>query len=74
MDDTLNKNFMLNKAILEGYHTLLTIGRFPICYINIEMDDTNLHRRKCSSNKTRSAFIKKKSNYIQLIVDKIQEH
>lgn len=22
------KNFVLNKAILEGYHTLLTIGRF----------------------------------------------
>ena len=44
------KNFVLNKAILEGYHTLLTIGRFPICYINIQMDpilvDVNVHPTK----------------------------
>ncbi|MDU4687026.1 MAG: DNA mismatch repair endonuclease MutL, partial [Staphylococcus sp.] len=44
------KNFALNKAITEGYHTLLTIGRYPICYINIEMDpilvDVNVHPTK----------------------------
>lgn len=32
------KNFMLNKVILEGYYIFLIIGRFLICYINIEMD------------------------------------
>ncbi len=51
---------MLNKAILEGYHTLLTIGRFPICYINIEMDpilvDVNVH-----PTKLESAFIKRRA-------------
>ncbi len=51
---------MLNKAILEGYHTLLTIGRFPICYINIEMDpilvDVNVH-----PTKLEGAFIKRRA-------------
>ncbi|MEH7110113.1 DNA mismatch repair endonuclease MutL, partial [Bacillus sp. JJ1764] len=32
------KNYSLAKAIQEGYHTLLPIGRFPIVYLNIEMD------------------------------------
>ncbi|MGK9043924.1 DNA mismatch repair endonuclease MutL [Mammaliicoccus vitulinus] len=44
------KNFVLNKAIIEGYHTLLPIGRYPIAYINIEMDpilvDVNVHPTK----------------------------
>ena len=32
------KNYPLAKAIQEGYHTLLPIGRFPIVLLNIEMD------------------------------------
>lgn len=44
------KNYPLVKAILEGYHTLLPIGRFPIVLINIEMDpllvDVNVHPSK----------------------------
>lgn len=44
------KNYVLVKAILEGYHTLLPIGRFPIALLNIEMDpilvDVNVHPSK----------------------------
>lgn len=44
------KNFVLNKAIIEGYQTLLPIGRYPIVYLNIEMDpilvDVNVHPTK----------------------------
>lgn len=44
------KNYPLVKAIQEGYHTLLPIGRFPIAMINIEMDpilvDVNVHPSK----------------------------
>ncbi|CDR65385.1 DNA mismatch repair endonuclease MutL [Staphylococcus schweitzeri] len=65
------KNFMLNKAILEGYHTLLTISRFPICYINIEMDpilvDVNVHPTKLEVR------LSKEEQLYQLIVNKIQE-
>ncbi|HID1373828.1 TPA: DNA mismatch repair endonuclease MutL [Staphylococcus argenteus] len=65
------KNFMLNKAILEGYHTLLTIGRFPICYINIEMDpilvDVNVHPTKLEVR------LSKEEQLYRLIVNKIQE-
>ena len=44
------KNFPLAKAVLEGYHTLLPIGRYPIGLINIVMDpilvDVNVHPSK----------------------------
>ena len=44
------KNYGLVKAILEGYHTLLPIGRFPIALLSIEMDpilvDVNVHPSK----------------------------
>ncbi|PWZ93659.1 DNA mismatch repair protein MutL, partial [Staphylococcus pseudintermedius] len=44
------KNFLLNKAVQEGYHTLMMIGRYPIVYLNIEMDpvlvDVNVHPTK----------------------------
>ncbi|WP_108669318.1 DNA mismatch repair endonuclease MutL [Peribacillus acanthi] len=44
------KNFALTKAVLEGYHTLLPIGRFPIGLISISMDpilvDVNVHPSK----------------------------
>ena len=44
------KNYPLVKAIQEGYHTLLPIGRFPIGLFMIEMDpilvDVNVHPSK----------------------------
>ncbi|RSK47832.1 DNA mismatch repair endonuclease MutL [Bacillus canaveralius] len=44
------KNYQLVKAIQEGYHTLLPIGRFPIALLHIEMDpllvDVNVHPSK----------------------------
>ncbi|MCG2451253.1 DNA mismatch repair endonuclease MutL [Staphylococcus epidermidis] len=65
------KNFVLNKAILEGYHTLHTIGRFPICYINIQMDpilvDVNVHPTKLEVR------LSKEDQLYDLIVTKIRE-
>lgn len=44
------KNFPITKAILDGYHTLLPIGRYPVVYLNIQMDpilvDVNVHPAK----------------------------
>jgi DNA mismatch repair protein MutL len=44
------KNYSLARAIQEGYHTLLPIGRYPVVLINIEMDpilvDVNVHPSK----------------------------
>ncbi|MED4205287.1 DNA mismatch repair endonuclease MutL [Neobacillus mesonae] len=44
------KNYALVRAIQEGYHTLLPIGRYPIALLNIEMDpllvDVNVHPSK----------------------------
>lgn len=44
------KNYPLAKAIQEGYHTLLPIGRFPLVLLDIQMDpllvDVNVHPTK----------------------------
>ncbi|WP_188205878.1 DNA mismatch repair endonuclease MutL [Alkalibacillus aidingensis] len=44
------KNPFLNKAILDGYHTFLPIGRYPVVVLQIEMDpylvDVNVHPAK----------------------------
>jgi DNA mismatch repair protein MutL len=44
------KNYPLVRAIQEGYHTLLPIGRFPVVMLNIMMDpllvDVNVHPSK----------------------------
>ncbi len=44
------RSIALNKAILQGYHTLLPIGKSPISVLNIEMDpilvDVNVHPAK----------------------------
>ena len=41
------KNFILNKAIVEGYGSKLMVGRFPLVVLQIEMDpllvDVNVH-------------------------------
>ena len=66
------KNFVLNKAIVEGYHTLLTIGRYPICYINIQMDpilvDVNVHPTKLEVR------LSKEEQLYDLIVEKYEKH
>lgn len=44
------KNYTVVRAIQEGYHTLLPIGRYPIVYIEVMMDpllvDVNVHPAK----------------------------
>jgi DNA mismatch repair protein MutL len=44
------KNYPLAKAIQQGYHTLLPIGRYPVCFFEITMDphlvDVNVHPSK----------------------------
>lgn len=54
MSTIINGRFIrsipLNKAILQGYHTLLPIGKSPIVVLNIDMDpilvDVNVHPSK----------------------------
>ena len=44
------KNYLLNKAIVQGYGSKLMVGRFPVAAIEIEMDpllvDVNVHPTK----------------------------
>ncbi|PYZ98096.1 DNA mismatch repair endonuclease MutL [Alteribacter lacisalsi] len=44
------KNYAISRAIHEGYHTLLPIGRHPVVVLNITMDpiliDVNVHPSK----------------------------
>jgi DNA mismatch repair protein MutL len=44
------RNYALNQALLQGYHTLLPINRFPVAALHIEMDpvlvDVNVHPSK----------------------------
>lgn len=44
------KNFLLNRAILEGYGNRLMVGRFPIAVLSIQIDphlaDVNVHPTK----------------------------
>ncbi|MFC5448234.1 DNA mismatch repair endonuclease MutL [Paenibacillus aestuarii] len=44
------RNFALNQALLQGYHTLLPINRFPVAVLQITMDpslvDVNVHPAK----------------------------
>lgn len=44
------KNYVLNKAIVEGYGSKLMVGRFPLVVLQIEMDpllvDVNVHPTK----------------------------
>lgn len=65
------KNYPLVKAIQEGYHTLLPIGRFPIVMINIEMDpilvDVNVHPSKMEVRFSKEAELN------QLVAQTIKE-
>ncbi|MET3699558.1 DNA mismatch repair protein MutL [Bacillus oleivorans] len=44
------RNHAIQKAILDGFHTFLPIGRYPICLLDIKMDpllaDVNVHPSK----------------------------
>lgn len=61
------KNFLLNRAILEGYGSKLMVGRFPLVVISIEIDpylaDVNVHPTKqevrLSKEKELMALIRK---------------
>ncbi|GGP12515.1 DNA mismatch repair endonuclease MutL [Oceanobacillus neutriphilus] len=66
------RNVAINKAIIEGYHTLLPIGRSPIVVLSIEMDsilvDVNVHPAKLEVR-----FSKEKELYAA-VRDMIQSH
>ncbi|WP_338786565.1 DNA mismatch repair endonuclease MutL [Metabacillus sp. FJAT-53654] len=53
------KNYPLVKAIQQGYHTLLPIGRFPIVFLEIRMDpilvDVNVHPSKLEVRLSKEA-------------------
>lgn len=44
------KNYALTNAVIAGYHTLLPIGRYPIAFLDLQMDpilvDVNVHPAK----------------------------
>lgn len=69
------KNFLLNRAILDGYGSKLMVGRFPIAVIDIQIDpylaDVNVHPTKqevrISKEKELMALIK------QAIIDSLKE-
>ncbi len=65
------KNYVIAKAIMEGYHTLLPIGRYPIVLLNIEMDpllvDVNVHPSKMEVR------FSKEQELMELIRDAIKQ-
>lgn len=65
------KNYPLVRAVLEGYHTLLPIGRYPIVLLNIKMDpilvDVNVHPSKMEVR------FSKEQELNQLVSEKIQQ-
>lgn len=75
------RNYSLVKAILQGYHTLLMVGRFPIAYFSIEMApilvDVNVHPSKLEVRFSKEAqlqeliesTIKQAFSRLQLIPD-----
>ncbi|OZI11483.1 DNA mismatch repair protein MutL [Bacillaceae bacterium SAS-127] len=65
------KNYGLVRAVLEGYHTLLPIGRYPIALVNIKMDpllvDVNVHPSKLEVR------LSKEQQLIELITSAVQQ-
>lgn len=65
------KNFLLNRAILEGYGSKLMIGRFPLVVLDIELDpflaDVNVHPTK------QELRLSKEKEVMDLIRQAIQE-
>ncbi|UOE92766.1 DNA mismatch repair endonuclease MutL [Alkalihalobacillus sp. LMS39] len=66
------KNYALARAIQEGYHTLLPIGRFPLVVLNVRMDpqliDVNVHPSKLEVR------LSKEEELMSLIKEVIQQH
>ncbi|UOR12646.1 DNA mismatch repair endonuclease MutL [Halobacillus amylolyticus] len=62
INDRYIRNIALNKAIQQGYHTLLPIGKSPIVVLKVEMDpilvDVNVHPAKLEAR-----FSKEKELY-----------
>lgn len=65
------KNFLLNRAILEGYGSKLMVGRFPLVVLDIELDpflaDVNVHPTK------QELRLSKEKEVMDLIRQAIQE-
>lgn len=65
------KNFLLNRAILDGYGSKLMVGRFPIAVIDIQIDpylaDVNVHPTK------QEVRISKEKELMQLISSAISQ-
>ncbi|MET3633591.1 DNA mismatch repair endonuclease MutL [Streptococcus porcorum] len=65
------KNFLINRAILEGYGSKLMVGRFPIAVIDIQIDpylaDVNVHPTK------QEVRISKEAELMHLIKTAIME-
>ncbi len=65
------KNFLLSKAIMDGYHTLLPIGRYPIVLLDIQMDpilvDVNVHPAKMEVR------LSKEQELMELVTGAIKE-
>ncbi|QOR68640.1 DNA mismatch repair endonuclease MutL [Cytobacillus suaedae] len=53
------KNYSVAKAIQQGYHTLLPIGRYPIVFLEVKMDplivDVNVHPAKLEVRLSKEA-------------------
>jgi DNA mismatch repair protein MutL len=66
------KNYPMARAIQDGYHTLLPIGRYPVVLLNIEMDpilvDVNVHPSKMEVR------ISKEQELTELITNAIQSN
>lgn len=65
------KNFLLNRAILDGYGSKLMVGRFPIAVLDIQIDpylaDVNVHPTK------QEVRISKEKELMALISSAISE-
>ncbi|PFN08168.1 DNA mismatch repair endonuclease MutL [Bacillus cereus] len=65
------RNYVLMKAIQQGYHTLLPVGRYPIGFLSIEMDpmlvDVNVHPAKLEVR------FSKEQELLQLIEKTLQD-
>lgn len=65
------KNFLLNRAIIEGYGSKLMVGRFPLAVIAIKIDpqlaDVNVHPTK------QEVRLSKEKELMQLLTAAIRE-
>ncbi|MFX3624703.1 MAG: DNA mismatch repair endonuclease MutL [Ectobacillus sp.] len=77
------RNYSLIKAIQQGYHTLLPVGRYPVGFLSIEMDpmlvDVNVHPAKLEVRFSKEAellalveeALKKAFQKVKLIPDAV---